>query len=113
MKTMNQVLRDHRDLLAPVLVPGRCGDGWGEVVEGALSELRQRRPGNKVTTIKQKLGRLVIYFDDKLDDTAKAIAQEASERSLTVCEVCGASGSLVDAQEGPARVRCLEHQDEW
>ncbi len=111
MKTLDQVLYDHHDLLADVFVPGRCGDGWAAIIDDALSELRRRAPNVRVTCIKEKLGRLVIYFDDKLDTMAKDIAREAEARSMATCEVCGGPGGLVDALEGPARVRCLEHPD--
>ena len=78
------------------------------IVENVLSELDRAAPDVRVTQVKEKLGSLRVYTEDKTDDMVREIVGRAEVRSATICEVCGEAGNLF-RDDGWVRVRCVAH----
>jgi len=82
-----------------------------ELIDSTLRELAEYCPEARVVQVKEKLGGLRIYLEDKFDETAKAILRRAEESSFSICETCGAPGERI-AKEGWIRVRCETHREQ-
>lgn len=67
-------------------------DGWFTIVKD-MAERLAVFDGVYVTQIKEKLGLLRIYLSHTTDETL-AIVNEAVDRSVSTCEVCGNPGKL-------------------
>jgi hypothetical protein len=89
-----------------------CLPGWLNLIDELCRTLQIHLdshpdvPQVKVLQVKEKFGGLRFYFSG--GDTAchEAVAA-AEERSLSVCEVCGQSGTLQG--ERWLSVRCFDH----
>lgn len=88
------LLAANRDLIHPYCRIGEFGDGWLEILADVFSDLRQVQAVPRITQIKEKLGALRIYFEDRLHPAAKAVAARAYDRSEQTCELCGNPGEL-------------------
>lgn len=85
-----------------------CGDGW----EGLLAPIIEEadKIGVNLSQVKEKYGRLRIYFDpgeldtDKLED----LIDQAELDSAKICEICGKSGHLM-VSGGWLKTLCAEH----
>ena len=87
------------------------GDGWFDIVD-RLSVRLSADPNLHVWQLKEKMGRLTVYFcdsaassDPRLDEATDAALDEAAEESLRTCEVCGQPG-ICDKRGHTVCVRC-------
>lgn len=87
-----------------------CGDGWAELLEPIAQYLEEKNkdmPTIYVAQIKEKFGGLRFYTHGG-DETLEKLIDEASDRSLRTCEVCGLEGT-------PRKIRgwistlCMSH----
>jgi len=73
------------------------GDGWYEITDEALSKIRAAgdRAGwyPELKQMKEKMGALVLYFDD-LNGEMQAAVDDARRTSRLTCELCGQPGTL-------------------
>jgi len=93
-----------------LLTPISVGRGWLPLVREALAVLPA---GAEILQIKEKFGALRVLTNACSPDVRKAL-QPIEQRSLQVCEICGAAGHLWhDGEPGkPAgwlRTRCHVH----
>ena len=90
--------------------------GWRPIMERLLERLEEEieaqplhdRDRFRILQIKEKFGRLTVYLADSTPDMDAAI-QEASEKSIRTCEVCGAPGDLKERNFWWSP-RCKEHE---
>jgi hypothetical protein len=74
------------------------GQGWWPIVDKLHQDLLALDPDYQVAQIKEKFGELryYIYISEGIDGETQqkmdALTAVAEERSLTVCEKCGAPG---------------------
>ena len=108
METWLDLERRYHHLLSTRFRGWEVGRGWLSLVEEVLHELDQAAPDVRVTQVKEKLGSLRVYTEDKMKKEVKAILRRAEARSATICEVCGEAGDLIRA-DGLVRVRCHDH----
>jgi len=87
------------------------GDGWFDIVD-RLSAKLSADPNLHVWQLKEKMGRLTVYFcdsaassDPRLDEATDAALDEAAEESMRTCEVCGQPG-IRDKRRHWVSVRC-------
>jgi uncharacterized protein with HEPN domain/predicted RNase H-like HicB family nuclease len=88
------------------------GDGWFALVD-RLSEKLAKDTALYVVQIKEKYGRLKVYFnrdenvpqDPSLDDELEAALVKAADESERTCEVCGKPGTI-DERHRWVSVRC-------
>ena len=87
-------------------------EGWLTLVTETLSLLLKEQahtPTLRVDEIKQKWGELIIRGND-FSELANDIVQEATKKSRTICEICGAQGEpKTDRCGRMVAVRCSEH----
>jgi hypothetical protein len=93
--------------------------GWRGVLARLLERLEvliaaqpaAERDRFRVTDVKEKFGRLVVYLASGGTDDMAAAIQAAYAESETVCDICGAPGHL--AERGPTgwwSTRCPAHE---
>ena len=92
----------------------QCGDGWHDLLDETFEKISGS--GFKLFQVKEKLGALVIYLA-KWKTVPKHIAmaiEDAHAKSLTICEICGESGTLCLKQGGSfvLQTLCKAHQQE-
>jgi len=87
-----------------------CGRGWLPLVYETLDKIQaivdRDRLDLEITQVKEKYGELRIYtssYADEIED----IIQEATEKSVTICERCGKEGKRVQVK-GWLMTRCDE-----
>ena len=87
------------------------GGGWFDIVD-RLSVRLSADPNLHVWQLKEKMGRLTVYFcdsaassDPRLDEATDAALDEAAEESMRTCEVCGQPG-IRDKRRHWISVRC-------
>lgn len=90
-----------------------CGAGWLNLVDGLCSSIEQYHadsgaPPIAVQQIKEKFGELRFYYTGG-DAQVRALVTAAKEVSITICEVCGVSGSAIQNDQGWWRTRCGDH----
>ncbi len=76
-----------------------CGEGWFEIIDELCSEIMQSCGDNIpiATQVKEKFGRLCFYYTVNSKDKAiTEVISKAEQKSETICEVCGAKGTLRD-----------------
>ena len=91
-----------------------CHDGWLEIIEKTLKEIRQyiehkRYFDFKIIQIKEKFGELRIYTN-YTDDRIEKIIDEATAQSLKTCELCGTEGKLRN-RNGWLKTLCDLHEN--
>lgn len=85
------------------------GEGWFPILETAIAKL-QLLGHVRISQIKEKFGRLTIYFDidNEASDAERALIRaavnDAVSASCVTCEFCGAPGEMRCA--GWHKVRC-------
>ena len=95
-----------------------CGDGWYELIWELLHDIRKQCKKKllkcRVSQIKEKYGGLRLYYDAwskaedaRFDDEIDNLIKEAEDKSLTICEECGAPGSI--RKGGWINTLCDEH----
>ena len=87
------------------------GDGWFSIVD-RLSARLSADASLHVWQLKEKFGRLTVYFCDgdetaasSLDTMTDAALDEAADESMRTCEVCGQPGNR-DKRRHWVSVRC-------
>lgn len=78
----------------------QCDDGWFDLIFELSSQIEEYRTKNgieaEVSTVKQKFGSLsyYIHFDDQTDPYIDNLIDEAMQKSIHVCEICGKDGEM-------------------
>lgn len=77
-----------------------CGDGWFNLVWQLSTEIeaaaqlegisRTAKDWPSVVILKQKFGVLRVQFQSTISESIEAIVAKAHERSIKICELCGA-----------------------
>lgn len=78
----------------------RVNPGWETLVDELHAKVLEIDPEVVVEQVKEKLGGLRYYFSCEHDEwrTIQALVDEYAARSLSTCEVCGATeGTISDA----------------
>jgi len=95
-----------------------CGDGWYDLLDSlflVITKELEKNPDNKfqIAQIKEKFGKLTIYYDNGNDYIRQTISQAAA-MSAQICETCGDYGTLRETTHW-LKVRCdkceVEHLD--
>lgn len=108
---LDEVHTQHSHQFAARFRGFECGNGWAGLINSTLNKLAVDCPEARIAQVKEKLGGLRIYLEDKLDEHAKAIIRRTEESSLHVCETCGDAGKRI-ASDGWVRVRCETHGEQ-
>ena len=92
-----------------------CRDGWFELIDALCAKLNAgveagTFPQPEAVQIKEKYGELRFYLDRPGDEAIRRLIDEARDRSLEICEVCGAAGAL-RVKDDWYRTRCDLHSD--
>lgn len=70
---LDDLLLKHADLWSIRFVGFQCEEPWAPLIDKTLVELRRIAPEARVTTVKEKAGRLVIYVEDKADQRVREL----------------------------------------
>jgi len=81
------------------------GGGWYELTLELIQELDKHGWNRKVGSIKEKFGELRFYADTN----AVEVLEEYTERSKTICEICGKPGEWITIGHWDQTV-CEEHR---
>lgn len=111
-----QIIKTYSDLFDSRHGHPAVGEGWLPLVESFLESVafdieHNKMPPVKVTCIKEKFGRLNIYFNGG-DGIAHAYARLAGELSGKMCESCGTSRNL-GLYTDWIKLSCKECHEEW
>lgn len=68
-------------------------DGWYDLLDDLLSDLKKIDPNLKVTQIKEKFGLLRVYCRGTTKEAFDRI-QEAEDQSAKICERCGSTENV-------------------
>lgn len=97
------------------------GEGWRPIVKAAITKIIAA--GGHITQVKEKFGRLRIYYVYGLNRRAKKtnatediktienVIYEAEKQAAVTCELCGKPGELVKFKSGWYRTVCEEHKE--
>jgi hypothetical protein len=85
--------------------------GWWPLLSDLDAELALIDEGYQLAQVKQKWGRLTVYWDGERDRFAPAV-QRAADRASITCENCGAPGELRASSPHGVRVLCAAHLDQ-
>jgi hypothetical protein len=85
---------------------GAVGQGWRSLVEPLIELCKQADV--PILQVKEKYGGLRFYVGAAPDEVHAAI-EAAEEASLSTCEVCGNTGTLMG--RGWFKTRCQDHKD--
>lgn len=94
-----------------------CGYGWSSLIDPIIDRIEEM--GGTVTQVKEKYGRLRIYWDPgekEIDDSIERAVDEAEEKSATLCELCAAPARLMYARYWyktlcPAHAKELDYKE--
>ena len=97
------------------------GDGWEPLIRKLSEELEkfnayltpEELPVQAIQ-VKEKLGGLRFYLapvNDNIYPTIRDLINEAENKAIHICDVCGAEGMLIQ-ERGWLRTRCSKHRDE-
>lgn len=80
----NALLVNHNDILIAKYVS--IGDGWVDIADNALNEMRQIDPSVEVNTVKEKFGALRMYFRSPSGNVTELnkVVEEAAEAATLV-----------------------------
>lgn len=70
-----------------------CGDGWFEIIKELSEKLNQTENPPYVEQVKEKFGELRFYVASATDEQY-ALIEEAEEKAVRTCEICGSEGKL-------------------
>lgn len=100
--------------LLPSCYTFECGDGWFNLILRLSQSITEHAQAIgmdvRATQVKEKFGEIRFYVDVG-DDEIFRLVDVAEAESVTICEVCGATGSLVKA--GWWRTRCEACLGQW
>lgn len=86
-----------------------CEEGWHPLILETLKKIQdisdEKGLDIEVSQVKEKYGGLRIYLTGYTPEIERII-QEAEGKSLTICEVCGKSGSFRSNMDGWYLTRC-------
>jgi hypothetical protein len=88
-----------------------CGDGWFSIIK-RLSVKLAEDSNLVVSQLKEKMGRLVVYFDagepasPELEAATDAVLDAATKESERTCELCGDLGKVIVSLSHWVTVRC-------
>ena len=68
-----------------------CGDGWFDIIDELSAKLEPL--GIEAVQVKQKFGGLRFYVEKGTEEIQDMI-DAAEEKSYTICEACGTSGTV-------------------
>lgn len=93
----------------------QVGSGWSDLVKEVYTSMLDY-PGTELVQVKEKFGRLRIYWDSpqtKKEDASKLkpfadVIRLVETRSGNICEVCGDPGKVIDLN-GWFSARCQAH----
>lgn len=76
-----------------------CDKGWYPLIYETLDKIQaivdRDNLNLEITQVKEKRGELRIYISNYTDEIGDAI-DEATRKSITICEQCGKEGGLVE-----------------
>ena len=85
-----------------------CGEGWYPIIFDTLDKIQEivDREGLdiQITEVKEKWGGLRIYIDGYTDEI-EVLIEQAEEKSVSICEICGKDGKLMRVN-GWWKTRC-------
>ena len=87
---------------SPIIKGADIGSGWQPLLLPILQRINELNEGNydiKITTIKEKWGRLYVYVDGGPEDLFDLIL-EMEEKSAHICQDCGAPAETVLSTHG-------------
>lgn len=92
-----------------------CGEGWYSLIDDLCDRIQKhiatgKAPQVQAIQVKEKFGELRFYYRGG-DAAIRGMVDAAEKHSTTVCEICGAPGSLHGVPRGWWRTRCEEHVD--
>lgn len=94
------------------------GEGWHFLVKHIYAEATKYDPEIRIVQVKEKFGKLRVYWDSPERKEAKHpgllafcdIVWKAEADSGKVCEMCGKPGRVTDSR-GWLMCRCPEHSE--
>lgn len=78
-----------------------CGNGWFDIIDEAIKEMKKINPTCVISQVKEKYGDLCIYYwceQNTLDSTRIAlekVVSAAEAKARQTCEMCGSTNSEV------------------
>lgn len=93
-KTFRGVMRKHGyKSLVPPEIPcfAECGDGWADIVDRLITDLKKLGWNGNIHQIKEKFGGLRFYIGSGNDKIFDRIT-EAENESFETCSTCGKPG---------------------
>jgi hypothetical protein len=93
------------------LYPFWCGDDWFQLLFDLASQFVALEPPEvdlHVNQVQETFGCLRFYTSSVLSATSQQRIEEPEARSFTICEACGAPGTL-QCRSGWLQTRCLHH----
>lgn len=85
-----------------------CNNGWAPLLAAALTRIQEVDKKAKISTIKEQLGGLRIYFNGIPDDAVYEIVTAAEQEAEVTCDICGRGGRMY-SESLWLRTRCTEH----
>ena len=86
-------------------------DGWYELIDAVSDIITRRSPDAHARQVKEKFGGLRFYYGGG-DAYCHGAARLAEELSYSICEVCGAPGSVYN-NGGWISTTCAEHAADY
>jgi hypothetical protein len=84
------------------------GKGWHSLLEQAHAAVQEADPGYQTLQVKEKFGGLRLYINGS--KAAQEIVRQYERESYTICEYCGAPGSMTHIG-GWYNTLCPEHAE--
>lgn len=107
-----QIKEEQREVgsFYPIVFGFECDDGWFNLLDELMSKIKEVDKNRVVTIrqIKEKLGGLRFYTGNSINEV-EDIINEYQEKSFSICEVCGKTGELCEANKWYKTV-CKEHR---
>lgn len=87
----------------------KVGPGWADLLKRLVTDLESLGWNGEVLQVKEKFGGLRFYIEPTSEDIHNCISA-ARQESYTICEECGAPGSL--REDGWFKTLCDVHHVE-
>ena len=81
------------DLISPICFGIETGDGWYDLLDELFGKMVELDHAVSLMQVKEKFGELRVYVGPSTDVVFDLI-DEYTERSRSICEVCGKEGKL-------------------
>lgn len=107
-KKQNEMLAKHKISL-PDNLNHRIPTGWIPLISRTFDKLFDAGWDGRIFQIKEKLGALRISIPQNKTNLLR-IVWAAEEESMTICDICSASGTIVD-KKGILAARCEAHEN--